>query len=503
MPNWVKGIISKNQQLLGAIGLLIISSVSLASLYAMRHTPATQTLDTWQGNVLVPANADETPLPFVDSILWHPAATNDLALRRLGDTTDTILTIADGIPVWWDVATTRRADAVYHLIWRTENGSLQRTLIDPLGNLHLAVIDVAENVQHAAICTSGNGWSLLAWLTEGQLSLVVIDVFGRPLSTQENWAQNVDDVAVFPSLAGHFYIAWLQNHQLFTAIIDDPLNLPMPTQYSIALDGSKWAEGLHLIGVDDMAAPDVLWLIHPITNPTQATLAGMTWDGVPLSLDGIPPITDIDNPRSFEPAYELPALAVRVNDVAGWMRWDDQVLHPLEGPAANLSAPRLWFDAGGNLQQAAWTSLDDRTIVHYITYPQTRTVELADPSVRQWLNNGLENAYQALGWLLFPLFLSASGYVMRDQLPQMAIALGVVAGYLVLKMLLSPSRLYTLPPQVDSNATIGVGALLLASGLISIGMATAWFRASQWGWPLVVVCIDAVITLLIFGGNLS
>lgn len=503
MPNWLRGIITKNRQLLGAISLLIISSVSLAGLYAEPYVLATQTLEGWHGDVLTPANADETPLPFVDSILWHPADAPYLALRRLGDTTDTILDITDGAPVWWDVATTRRADSVYHLVWRTDNGSLQRTLIDPLGNSHLAVIDVAENVQHATICTSGNGWSLLAWLSDGQLSLVVIDVFGRPLSTSENWAQNVNAVAVYPSLAGHFYIAWLQGDQLFTAIIDDPLNLPPPTQHALSLGTTEWIEGLQLVSRDDFAPPDVLWFAHTIADPSEATLAGMAWDGQSLSLEGISQLADIGNYRSSQPIYALPALAVRYSDGAGWMRWDDWVLQPLEGPPANLSAPRLWFDARGTLRQAAWTSLDDGRFFHYVTYPQARSVKVAAPTTRQWLKNGLKNAYQALGWLLFPLFLSISGYVMRDQLPQMGIVLGVVAGYLLLKLLLSPSGLYSLPPQVDGDATIGVFGLLLGSGLISVLIATVWFRRSQWGWPLVFVCTDALITLLIFGGNLS
>ncbi len=502
MPRWIKGIITKNSHLSAAIGLLLLSSGILTVWYAAPYKPVSPQITGWRADYLVPANAAETPMPFIDSVIWHSPGQPYLSLRSLNDSTEKILDFVNGIPIWWDIATTRRADNVYHLVWRNDDGRLWRTLIDPNGNITLAVIEVAPNTQQADISTSGDGRSILAWRSEGRLGLLVMDVFGRPLVTWENVAQGVDDLAAFPSPEGYIYLAWVQGRQIHTAVIDDLIQQPASVAYPLHLPDTQWAESLLLIGGDN-GPPDILWFLHDIAAPDSPTLRGITWFGQPLDLTFASEFKAIGLPRSFQPRYGLPVLTVAIDEQAAWLRWDERVLYPLDGPPANLSAPRLWFDTLGNLRSAAWSTADAGRLYHTITYPQQRTVQAPSPTTRQWLSLGLRNAYRAIGWLLLPLFLTATGYTIRQQVSYNSMFIIILSSYFMLKILLAPTGLYMLSPMQEGTATSGVFVLLVGISGLSLTLATAVVRPIQWVWPLIFSCTDALFTWIVFGAHLS
>lgn len=502
MPFGIKGIIAKNSHLLVTIMGIVLFSGILAWRYAAPERASTPSTVTWIGDYLGPATADETPLPFAESVIWHRPEQPYLSMRLLATDADKTLDFVNGVPVWWDIAPTLREDNSYHLVWRNDDGGLWRTLIDPNGNAMLTSIEVAQSVQKAAIATSGDGRAVVAWISDGVLSLTVIDVFGRPLIQWDAVAQNVDEVALFPSPSPQTYLAWVQSARLYTAIIDDLNQQPSPIGFDLPISSTEWVERVHLIGVDS-TTPDVLWFVHDIARPDVGVLWTMSWSGDAMMPDeGFQPDA-IGIAHSPQPSYRLATLTVADNEQATWLRWADRIPQAIAGPPLALSAPRMWFDRQGALRSAAWIAVDDGRYYQYITYPQLNTSTILNPTTRQWLKDGLEHVYLAIGWLLLPLFLSVSGYAMRQQIPPMVAFGATMISYFALKLLLSPSELYHLPPMLDSDALVGVFAVLVGIGGISATVSSLWTYPTHWQWTALFVATDAILTLIVLGGNLS
>jgi hypothetical protein len=480
-----------------------------------------------------------------------PNASSPLTYRNLDQTSTAIglIDYPDVQPYRWRAAPAEGAS--YHLVWVEKDGGLFSAQISAAGETLRGPITLAENAApHFITLPYGDDRLLLLWSdnSTGRLMFNSLDPTGLPFLESKPLDSRVGTFAAAVDRRDTLHLAWLQSRtpgawtvQYQAVPINDAITLDAPSElYTITLEPEATLASIAL-GLDQTHAY-LVWGIRYASAPDDEQVHVLHF---PLERPDLSTVQPLRLPPAFDPrnmsAWGPVAPAAVTGTAPAALRWVDVPpgQYPVLPVALAVQTTRGWrpavvyFQGGdslgfqrvadlpadaGPIQAAidevgalhvAWTGLVDDTTPHLYTSRYNRegllVMAAEPPGTRRALVNALVWLPAALVWLIVPTCIVLLTPRNHLTLPLAAAVYGGV------KLLWPVDLFATYPPLLASlgghSSAPGIvcGLTLLLIALVGSGAASlvALRKRPAWQVWLVYGLLDAVLTWLVFGANMS
>lgn len=508
--------------------ITVLGGIGLLGMDFQSRESSTRQLEwsTWNTQ---PATALSAPQLLANGFLWFPPGDNALVYQPFEKDAPLVHTGLAGTPVYLRAVRAGLSD-FYHVVWLNDRDELWHAQLNTEAQFVLPPVRLqASPVLEFSVAPLSGGGAVILFTVPGpiryDLHYVVLDAEARPrfdgrlLSEVDRFAFVVDlneslDLAWTSAQSDATKLNWARFPVQDLRAVSPPDLLTLTQPIPINLPDRSWLSELAVRRDDDLAMIISGYTTADSPEQTHYRLWSSTTtqeQALTIQQNGEPVRTRwlgmVDHFSVFDRAPRIALTAF----LGGTWRAILAVVSPegitnyqvLGSVAANGSAPAVWYDAPQNIH-AAWVRLDEQrglfnTVVSnradYLSAPEPEdTTFTFGDALEGWL-------YLPYGlvWLVLPVgvLLARLNWPDRQQIP---ILVGL---YWMSKVILSGDWLRHFPTGISWGESTYV-LLLTAFAISPMIIALPFWIAKRWRrFVLLVLTLDALLTMLVFGSNLA